>query len=291
MEHIPVLETEIVKNTPGQAQRIVDATLGAGGHARSMLVKAPKAELLGIDQDERMLAVAQKALQDVSDRVNLMRGNFREIKEAAADIDWVWADVILFDLGLASPQLADPAYGLSFQTSGPLDMRLDRAQALTASTIVNTWKEADLVKLLQELGQEPFAARIAHRIVSARRKTPIATTEKLMRIVEEAVPARVRYKRSIHPATNPFRALRMAVNDELGALEEALPKAIELLSPGSVLMVISFHSLEDRIVKQAFKSNQLLSVMTKKPITPSEEEIAANPRSRSAKLRIVLKRE
>lgn len=286
MNHQPVLLEKVLECVPADARRIIDATLGSGGHARSMLKKAPRAELLGIDLDEAMARQAKENLSIFSDRVNIVVGNFREIKEAANDIGWNWADFILFDLGVSSLQLDDPQRGMSFQALGPLDMRFDRHRELTAAKIVNFWSEHDLARLFHELGEEPFARRIASAIVKARRLRPLATTGDLVDVVASVLPAKVRIRRPPHFATNVFRALRMAVNDELGSLKEALPKAVTLLAPGGKILVISFHSLEDRIVKQAFRANPALKVVTKKPITPEKAEITANPRARSAKLRI-----
>jgi len=290
-EHQSVLQREVVEAVDPAARRIIDATVGAGGHAAAMLSRATKAELLGIDQDESMLIIAKLRLLRFADRVNLILGNFRDITAAAADIGWTRADAILFDLGIASVQLADPDRGLSFQTDSPLDMRLDREQDLTAARIVNTWREHDLLDLFRRLGEEPFARTIARSIVDQRRNQPLTSTVELARTIDQAIPARERYRRKIHPATNVFRALRMTVNDELGALQAALPQATELLSPGGKLLVVSFHSLEDRPVKQFMRSAHSLTVLTKKPITPSTAEVALNPRARSAKLRIAIKRD
>lgn len=289
MTHIPVLVKEVVEAVPEEARRIIDATVGAGGHGEAMLKKARRATLLGIDQDETMLVLARRRLERYADRVNLALANFRDLPWAANEIGWEWADIILFDLGVSSPQLADPQRGLSFQSDGPLDMRLDRSQTLTAATIVNKWKERDLVHLFKKIGEEPYASRIARQIGVARREKPLATTRELVQVIAAAIPARRRLTGNTHFATNVFRALRMAVNDELGALREALPAAIRLLAPGGKLLVISFHSLEDRIVKQTFREAVDLEVVTKKPISAGSREVEDNPRARSAKLRIARK--
>lgn len=287
---MPVLLKESVTAIPPSTRRIIDCTLGSGGHAVHFLQKAPQAELLGIDQDESMLSHAKRLLVPFASRVNLMVANFRELNAAAHDIQWNWADVIFFDLGISSMQLDDPQRGFSFQTEGPLDMRLDSQQKLTAADIVNTWDSRALADLFRSLGEEPFARSIAHSIARHRRLQPIHTTTKLVEVIEAAMPARERYKRKTHFATSIFRALRMAVNDELGALRLALPQATDLLTPGGLLLVITFHSLEDRIVKHFFRDSAQLTVKTKKPIVPSPDEVTLNPRARSAKLRIAIKR-
>ncbi len=288
-EHLPVLLEESVDAIPADAKRIIDCTLGLGGHAIRFLKKAEKAELLGIDQDESMLLRAKESFGPYASRVNLMVANFRELNAAATDIQWDWADVIFFDLGISSSQLNDPLRGLSFQVDGPLDMRLDSQQILTAGEIVNTWEEHSLADLFRSLGEEPFARSIARAIVRNRKKKALVTTLDLVMTIERAFPPKERYRRRVHFATNVFRALRMAVNDELAALKQTLPQAVDLLAPGGRLLVITFHSLEDRIVKRFLRDSFELAVETKKPISPSAAEIAANPRARSAKLRIAVK--
>jgi len=297
--HHPVLYESVLE---GLAIRpngcYIDATVGAGGHAWGILVASgPKGRLLGIDADPQALALASERLAAFEDRVTLVQGNFSHLSSIAPAQGFAEVDGILFDLGLSSVQLAVPERGFSFQHDGPLDMRFDPSNPITAAHLVNELEERELADILRRYGQERQARRIARAIVSAR---PLRSTAQLAALIEGVVGRRGR----IHPATRTFQALRIAVNDELTALSEALPQALDLLVAGGRLAVISFHSLEDRIVKRFFEREARdcicppetpvcvcghrarLNIITRHPIRPSEEEVAANPRSRSARLRI-----
>jgi len=268
---------------------VVDATVGLGGHTQAILEKlGPRGRLIGIDQDEQALQSANKSLKNTAGRVVLVRGNFRDL------VQLVWhagkfkrVDGILFDLGVSSLQLADAPRGFSFLHNAPLDMRMDpQGGGTTAAEIINRAGFNELVRIFREFGEEPKAEIIVKRILEARRKQPIQTTLELVRIIGGS------HRGKIHPATRVFQALRIAVNDELEALREALPQAVELLKPGGRLVVISFHSLEDRIVKNFFKeytTGGKAQVLTKKVVTPAWEERRGNPRARSAKLRALMK--
>jgi len=300
--HVPVLLREVLVGLqvkPGG--RYIDATVGTGGHALGILeASAPDGQLLGIDVDPEALAVAQERLSPFGARVTLVQGNFAALTALAQGHGFDSVDGILFDLGLSSLHLASPQRGFSFQVEGPLDMRFDPSQETTAADLVNTLPEEDLVALLRRYGEEPRARHIARAIVEHR---PIVSTRQLADLIQQVVGSRGR----IHPATRTFQALRIVTNDELGALEKALPQAVELLRPRGRLAVIAFHSLEDRLVKQFFLRESrdcicppevpvcvcghraTLHLVTRKPIRPSAEEVQRNRRSRSARLRIAEK--
>lgn len=299
LTHIPVLYQEVLAGLrvePGG--RYIDGTVGGGGHARGILIaSAPRGKLLGIDADPRAVALAGQKLAEFGKRVTLVQGNFVDLEEIALRHGFRPVDGILLDLGLSSLQLEAAERGFSFQLDGPLDMRFDPSQTTTAADLVNMLSEQELADILFRYGEEPQARRIARAIVAER---PIHTTRELAALVSASVGRRGR----IHPATQTFQALRIAVNEELECLAEVLPQALRLLRPGARLAVISFHSLEDRIVKRFFRDEArdclcppeapictcnhqaTLGIVTKKPIRPSAEELAANPRSRSAKLRV-----
>lgn len=283
---------------PRDGGRYFDGTLGYGGHARTILEKSsPTGLLAGTDLDRQAIARLQDDLAQFAGRINLFQGNYTEIDRICAMLGWERLDGILLDLGMSSTALDDPARGFSFLREGPLDMRFSSAAELTAETVVNTYEEADLAAVIKEYGEERFARRIARRIVESR---PLATTTELASVVSSAIPRRF-HPQHIHPATKTFQALRMEVNREIENLTEFLPKAASLLGPGGVIAIISFHSLEDRIVKRflsgvpdtfvfprglpAPEPAWNLERITRKPIIPSEQEIRSNPRSRSAKLR------
>ncbi len=301
--HVPVLFTEVMEGLavrPGA--RMIDGTLGGGGHTAGMLAAtAPDGQVLGLDADPaaiRRISETQQAMV-ASGRLTLVQANFAEIETVARQAGFEQVDGILLDLGLSSFQLATSERGFSFAQSGPLDMRFDPQQPISAADIVNTWSEAELADTLYIYGEEHRSRRIARYLV---RKRPIETTEELAEMVSQAVGGR-RGKR-IHPATKTFQALRIAVNDELVHLEKTLPQCLTLLRPGGRLAVISFHSLEDRIVKRwmqqearsyvpdaahplgGYDRTATVELVTRKPITAGPAEQAANPRSRSAKLRI-----
>jgi 16S rRNA (cytosine1402-N4)-methyltransferase len=296
--HAPVLIEETVDHLAVQAGgRYIDCTIGAGGHARAVLEAAsPGGILLGLDADPEALAIASLNLEPFRDSVRLVHANFRELERVCTETNFVPVHGVVFDLGFSSMQLAG-ARGFSFQTEAPLDMRFDPNQVLTADEIVNRYDDRDLADVIWRYGEEPASRRIARAIVRAR---PIATTTELASIVAGATG---RPRGRIHPATRTFQALRIAVNDELGVLEDALGQARNVLGRNGRLVVISFHSLEDRIVKQFIQRESrdcicppeqptcicghraTLKIITKRSVTPTTAEMAANPRSRSARLR------
>ncbi|MGC9019081.1 MAG: 16S rRNA (cytosine(1402)-N(4))-methyltransferase RsmH [Candidatus Bipolaricaulaceae bacterium] len=279
--HEPVLLKEVLDLlAPRPGKVIVDATVGTGGHAEALLSLG--ATVVGIDQDPESLGVAAERLRDFGERFRPVRANFRRLREVLNELGLEKVDGILFDLGLSSWHLAHPERGFSFQEEGPLDMRMDPENPVTAADLVNSLPEREIAHILREYGEERYAARIAWEIV---RNRPIRTTKELASLVARCYPPG---RHRIHPATRTFQALRIAVNDELSALREALPQAVEALRPGGVLCVIAFHSLEDRIVKRFLREGARsgrLRLLTKKPVRPKAEEVARNPRARSARLR------
>ncbi|MCC2640816.1 MAG: mraW [Nitrospira sp.] len=290
--HDPVLVEEILfwlQCKPGGVY--VDCTLGyAGLAARILDHSAPNGILVGIDRDAAALAEAQSRLQDRMARVHLRHGNFRDLKTHVHESGLRQIDGMIFDLGVSSPQLDRKERGFSFREDGPLDMRMDQTEGRTAVDLVRDLPETELADLIYRFGEERYSRRIARAIVQTRMQEVIGTTWKLAAVVERAVPASYRHGR-IHCATRTFQALRIAVNHELDVLEPALRDAVDLLVPGGRVCAVSFHSLEDRIVKHTFRalaagSGALLSVLTKKPVMASEIERCRNPRSRSAKLRV-----
>jgi 16S rRNA (cytosine1402-N4)-methyltransferase len=281
----------------------VDGTVGAGGHAAGILrASAPQGRLLGLDRDPCALEISRQTLAAFGDRVTLLQGSFAELKEKVDAQAFGLVDGVLYDLGVSSMQLSDPDRGFSFQQEGPLDMRFDPNSKRTAADIVNTLPERDLADLIYRYGEEPAARAISRAIVAAR---PLHTTPQLAQVVLQAVRKRGRRApRRRHPATRTFQAIRIAVNDELEVLERGLGAGLAVLKPGGRLAVIAFHSLEDRIVKVFFAREARDCICppeaaictcghrasmvreTRKPIRPSAEEVARNPRSRSAKLRV-----
>ena len=267
---------------------ILDCTLAEGGHALEILKRiTPGGKLIGLDRDPEVLAVARARLEEYQNNVVIRRLSFSEIASWTEEEGLAGIDGALFDLGLSSFQLDDPRRGFSFRFDGPLDMRMDLEQGLTAAELVNRLPVSELEEIFFQYGQERWSKRISRAIVRARSRTAIRTTGELARIVAAAVPGRGR----IHPATRVFQALRIAVNRELEELEEGLSAAFSLLRPGGRLCAISFHSLEDGIVKRFFRRREREDkagrVLTPKPLTPSREEQRINPRSRSAKLRAI----
>lgn len=279
--HEPVLLREILGFLDPQPGKVfVDATVGTGGHAEALL--AHGAEVIGIDQDPQSLELASERLRGFGERFRPLRGNFRKLRDLLQALGVEKVQGILFDLGLSSLHISQPERGFSFQHEGPLDMRMDPDNPLTAAELVNSLPEGELARILREYGEERYAERIAREIVKSR---PIRTTAELARLVARCYPPG-NYR--LHPATRTFQALRIAVNDELSALREALPQALEALAPGGTICVISFHSLEDRIVKRFLREQARagrVKLLTKKPVRPSAEEVARNPRARSARLR------
>lgn len=282
MKHVPVLLQEVLEGLDLDDNSVlVDATLGLGGHTRAVLETVDGVRVIGFDRDARNLELAKQALEDLKDRIEFVRASFSEIEEYVKEP----VDAVLFDIGFSSLHVDDPKRGFSFMKDGPLDMRYDQSQDLTAEAIVNGWTRDELAELFRKLGEERFAMPIATAIFKARKKNRIKRTSELAEVVSSAV----RRSGKHHPATKVFQALRIAVNDELGEVEKGLDAAVKVLKPGGKLAVISFHSLEDRIVKNFIKDREDLEPVTKKPIKPEFEETKVNPRARSAKLRIAKK--
>jgi 16S rRNA (cytosine1402-N4)-methyltransferase len=302
VKHQPVLYHEIIHALqPKNKGRYVDGTLGAGGHARGILEAcAPDGRLLGLDVDPQALALARETLAPYGERIRLRQASYDSLAETLREIGWDKVDGILLDLGLSSMQLDSPERGFSFQQDAPLDMRFDPASPTTAADLVNTLSGNELADLIFRYGEEHASRRIAQAIVKAR---PLQTTRQLAAVIESVVPRKGR----VHPATQTFQALRIAVNDELERLENVLPQALAALRSGGRLAIISFHSLEDRIVKEYFRRESkdqvnppyeriyevekkaTLKEINRKVIIPGEAEVKANPRARSAKLRIAEK--
>lgn len=284
--HVPVLLTEVLGLLrPHSGGIYVDGNLGLGGHAAAVLRHSgPDGRLLGLDWDDRALAVARKNLAEFGERATFVRSNFAEIKTVLAELGIRQVDGVLLDLGLSSLQLDAGERGFSFRGSEPIDMRMDDRTAETAADLLNKLSKDDLADIFYHYGEERQARPIAAAIVETRSKQPFVTTEQLVAVVEKAIPRRF-HPRNIHVATKVFQALRIAVNRELDNLVRILEVGSELLKPGGRFCVISFHSLEDRLVKRAFAADQRLKVITKRPVRPTEEECQGNPRARSAKLR------
>lgn len=307
MEHISVLKDDVCKllNLKG-GEVVVDATLGLGGHSLALLEKiGAKGMLIGFDQDEVNLEEAKRRLKK-AENVVFIHDNFRSLKNRIQELKKDGkVDAILFDLGISSPHVDEAERGFSFSKEGPLDMRYSKTQKLTAWDIVNSYKEKDLADLIYLYGDERFSRRIAKRICEDRKEKKFETTKELAEAIARLFPKKFALK--IHPATKTFQALRIAVNDELNALKEALDGSIDILRSGGRIAVISYHSLEDRIVKHFFKElardcvcpmevmqcvcrgKSVIELVTKKPVVPSDEEVNANPRARSAKLRVAIK--
>jgi len=303
--HTPVLLQEAVESLACQSSGIyVDGTLGGGGHAFEILERTgPDGKLVGIDADEEALAEAEKRLEPFGERKILVRSNFSYLSEVLTKLNINRVDGILLDLGISSHQLETPERGFSFALDAPLDMRMDRSSGMSAYDLINTLPEKDLKRIIREYGEEQMSGRIARAIANRRRTEAIKTTGELAELIIRTMPPE-RKRGKIHPATKTFQAIRIAVNNELTNLEKALEDGIDLLATGGRFSIISFHSLEDRIVKDTFRSWEKgcicpasipfcicrrpskLKVLTKKPIVPKDEEVERNPRARSAKLRI-----
>ena len=281
----------------------VDGTLGMGGHSYEIASRLTTGTLISIDRDAIALERAVLRLEPFMDRITLVHGNFRDLDDILDDLGIDKVDGMLFDLGVSSPQLDEADRGFSYMTDAPLDMRMDRGDAVTAADIVNTWSYADLKRILYDFGEERYAPRIAEAIVKYREEKPLETTLQLVDVIKSAMPAAALREKQ-HPAKRSFQALRIAVNGELDALSQVLSTAADRLRPGGRLCVVSFHSLEDRIVKNAITSRengctcprdfpvctcgfvQTLKSVSRKPLLPASDELGENPRSRSAKLRV-----
>ncbi len=297
--HKPVMVSEVLEYLPLKTGGIlIDGTLGGGGHSEALLrkskIKSQKLKVIGIDRDLEAIFAAKNNLAEFADQITFIHDNFSNLPSILKSQEIDKIDGILLDLGVSSYQLDNAKRGFSFQNNAPLDMRMNRSDKESAADIVNNYSENDLADIFYDWGGERNSRRIAKNIVEGRKKNKITTTGQLSAIIESSFPANYKNKYKIHPATRVFQALRIEVNDELKVLENFIPKAAELLAGDGRLMIISFHSLEDRIVKHSFRkleeeNNEKFKVLTKKPITASEEEIAQNPRSRSAKLRVLEK--
>lgn len=302
--HIPVLLRECIEGLNINPEGIyVDGTLGRGGHSEEILKRLRGGRLVGIDRDETAVRETGERLADYGDRLTIVKANFRELGRVLDGLGIDKADGMLFDLGVSSPQLDDKERGFSYMQDAPLDMRMDKSESLTAYDVVNGWSYEELRRIFYEYGEERYAPLIAAEIVRRREKAPVKTTFELTDAIKAAMPGKALREKQ-HPAKRSFQAIRIAVNDELSAIEEMIGTAADRLSVGGRLAVISFHSLEDRIVKNAVASRekgcvcprdfpvctcgfkQTLKTITRKPITASQEELGINPRARSAKLRI-----
>jgi 16S rRNA (cytosine1402-N4)-methyltransferase len=306
VRHIPVMADEVIEAmAPRAGTTHVDTTLGGGGHAERILESSsPDGRLLGIDADGAAIARVRDRLGSrFGERLTLRQANFRELAAVAPEAGFGEVDGCLFDLGLSSFQLADEDRGFGFRTGGPLDMRFDTERGIAAAELLATLDRDELTALFRRYGEEPFAGRIARAIVETRRTVPVRTAEELAVLVARVAPSRAPGRRRVHPATRVFQALRIAVNEELEALEAGLAAAVDLLRPGGRLAVLSYHSLEDRIVKRFLQAERRgctcppeapvcvcgrqprLRLLTPKGLVPSAAEVAANPRARSARLR------
>ncbi len=304
--HVPVLLNEVLEYiNPGTGpKKFVDGTLGGGGHTRAILKANPDCKVLGIDWDQTSLDKTKDALiqEGLNPRVVLVSGNYRDLGKFCKEQEFAPVDGVLIDLGFSSMQIDDPSRGFSFQKDGPLDMRYSRSQKRTAEEVVNEYSSEELAKVLKEYGEEKLARKIAFGIVKARKEKTIRSTKELSDAIISSMPGPVRFK-ATDSIRRVFQAIRIEVNDELENLKQALPKSLEILNPGGRLVIISFHSLEDRIVKEFFAAQardcvcppefptcvcekvSTVRILTRKPIIASEEEQKENPRSAPAKLR------
>ena len=304
MRHVSVLLRECIRYLDiDPAGTYVDGTLGLGGHSEAILEQLPQGRLIGIDRDDRAIAYAGKRLARFGSRAILVKGNFGDLEQILDSLGIEKVNGMLFDLGVSSPQLDDPERGFSYMQDAPLDMRMDETSALTAREVLNTWSEAELRSIFWRYGEERYAGRIAAAVVARREEKALETTGEFVDIIRKAMPAAALREKQ-HPAKRCFQAVRVAVNDELGSLERMLDRAADRLLPGGRLLVISFQSLEDRLVKEAIRKREdgctcprdfpvctcgfvkTLKSVTRKPVTPDGTELEENPRARSAKLRV-----
>lgn len=306
-KHISVLLNECIENLNIKPDGVyVDGTLGLGGHSEQILKRLDGGRLIGIDRDESAITRTGERLKAYADKLTLVHGNFCDVVQILDELNIDSVDGMLFDLGVSSPQLDEAERGFSYMNDAPLDMRMDNTSALTAWVVVNEWDEAELARILRDFGEERYARRIASHMVQERAKKPIETTLELVDIIRSAMPAAALREKQ-HPAKRSFQAIRIAVNDELGAVDQMIKTAPDKLAQGGRLCVISFHSLEDRIVKNGIAARengctcpreapicicgfkQTLKSVYRKPIVPGEDELNNNPRARSAKLRVAEK--
>ncbi|MDY2908983.1 MAG: 16S rRNA (cytosine(1402)-N(4))-methyltransferase RsmH [Oscillospiraceae bacterium] len=303
-KHVSVLLNECIENLNIKPDGIyLDGTLGLGGHSLEILKRLSCGRLIGIDRDESAIRRTGERLSAYSDKVTLVHGNFSDAADILSDLGIDAVDGMLFDLGVSSPQLDESERGFSYMADAPLDMRMDSGSPLTAELVVNEWPEDELYRILRDYGEERYARRIASKIVQTRAKSPILSTLALVDVIKSAMPAAALREKQ-HPAKRSFQAIRIAVNDELGEVEKMIRTVPDRLLPGGRLCVISFHSLEDSLLKQGFAARengctcpreapicicgfkQTLRSVSRKPIVPGEDELKSNPRSRSAKLRV-----
>ena len=303
-KHISVLLDETIDGLDIKPDGIyVDGTLGGGGHSYEILRRlSPKGRLIGIDQDGEALKAAGERLKKFENQITLVRSNYCEIDKVLKELNVEKVDGILLDIGVSSYQLDNLERGFSYKSDAPLDMRMDTRQELTAADVVNTYSENELFKIIKDYGEDKFAKNIAKHIVLARKEKPLETTKELSEVIKRAIPMKVQAKGG-HPAKKTFQAIRIEVNQELTVLKESIDKMIDLLKPNGRICIITFHSLEDRIVKTKFRENENPctcpnfpvcvcgkkskgKVITRKPIIPSEDEIEENKRAKSSKLRI-----
>lgn len=302
--HVPVLLHECIEGLQIKPGGIyVDGTLGRAGHSLEIARRLTTGRLICIDRDSAAIEAAQRRLAEYLDKVTLVHSNFSAVADVLRELDIPGVDGMLFDLGVSSPQLDDAERGFSYMHDAPLDMRMDREAALTARDVVNTWPMEEIRRILFEYGEERYAPAIARAIVKARQTAPIDTTLQLVDIIRAALPAAAKREKQ-HPAKRSFQAIRIAVNDELGALQPMMRGAVRCLNPGGRICVITFHSLEDRLIKRSMQelakgctcppdfpvcvcgNHPKIRIITRKPILPGAQELADNPRARSAKLRV-----
>ena len=305
--HRPVLLDECIENLKIRPDGVyLDGTLGRAGHSREIAKRLTTGRLICVDRDDAALEAAKERLADWMDRVTLVHSNFDQVGDIVADLGLPGVDGMLFDLGVSSPQLDDGARGFSYMADAPLDMRMDRSEGLTAANVVNGWSQEELKRILFQYGEERYAPLIAAGIVRRRQERPIGTTLELVDVIKSAMPGKA-LKEKQHPAKRSFQAIRIAVNDELASVERMLKGAVPKLNRGGRLAVITFHSLEDRIVKSGLAEfakgctcppdfpvcvcgkTPDVKLINKKPILPTEREVEENPRARSAKLRVAEK--
>jgi len=309
VRHVPVLQHEVVDYlVPRPGNVLLDATVGEGGHALALLERmGGEGCLIGLDRDKGALERAQSRLQIYGEMVILRHANFSQLDGVLEELGMEAVDGFLFDLGVSSRQLEEAERGFSYRQAARLDMRMDTGRELDAWKVVNRYEERELARIIREYGEERWASRIARCVAIERKRAPIDTTDRLVEIIKDAIPAAARRKGG-HPARRTFQALRLEVNGELRNLEEALPQTVRWLRRGGRVVFISYHSLEDRIVKRFFTEHgsschcssepgacvceaaEVLRIITRKPVVPSQEEVSTNPRARSAKLRVAEKR-